>query len=171
MSIIYDALKKVEASIHRDSLVIKPDKKERKSKFKNYLPRTKLVRGLLYILVICLGFFIANIFFGVISKPSIMVKSKPPVTQKEALPPLPSLIPKEETLLDTSLPVSTERRAAPLLVLNGVFFSENEGYALINNRIVKKGDVIDGAVVMQINLDGVECKFEDSIIKLSSGSR
>lgn len=169
MSIIYDALKKVEASISsRDSLVTKPDKKERKSKLKNYLPRTKMVRGLLYILVICLGFFIANIFFGVISKPSIIGKSQLPVIQKEALP---TLIPKEETLLDTSLPVSTERRAAPLLVLNGVFFSENEGYALINNRIVKKGDVIDGAVVMQINLDGVECKFEDSVISLSSGIR
>jgi len=159
MSIIYDALKKVEAAISgRKALVTKPDRKERKFKFKNYL---------LYVLVICIGFFIANIFFGIIPRPPIMTKSQPPVIQKETLPsPIP--IPKEKPLLDTGLSVSIQKQAMPSLVLNGVFFSENEGYALINNRIVKKGDVIDGAAVTQINLDGVECKFEDSIIKLSS---
>lgn len=161
MSIIYDALKKVEAAIHRDSLATKTDKKEHKSKFKNYL---------LYVLVVCLGFFIANIFFGIL-KPSVMVKSQPLVIQKEAQLPLPALVPKEEPTLDTSLSAPTERRAAPLLVLNGVFFSENEGYALINNRIVKEGDAIDGATVLRIDLDGVECKFEDAVIKLSTGSR
>lgn len=57
-------------------------------------------------------------------------------------------------------------------MLNGVFFSENEGYALINNRIVKEGDALEGVTVKRIKLDEVELEAEDgSTIKLSTKVR
>jgi len=169
MSIIYDALKKVEASIHKDSAV-KIDKKERKPIFKICL---------LYGLAVCSGFFIANILFVLFTKSlqnktNLVTKSQPQaqVNIKQEVTPVPE-IPKDVPVPETNLPapVDTERKTQPLLVLNGVFFSEDEGYALINNRIVKKGDIIDGATVKQVTLEGVRLEFEGSVIRLSASGK
>ena len=65
----------------------------------------------------------------------------------------------------------SEKQIQPLLVLNGIFFSENQGYALINNRIVKEGDTVDGAIVDRISLDGVDLNSGGLVIKLSTGSQ
>nr|MBC8436521.1 hypothetical protein [Candidatus Omnitrophota bacterium] len=57
------------------------------------------------------------------------------------------------------------------LVLNGIFFSQDEGYyALVNNKIVKVGDDIDGAKVRHIDFDNVELESEAGLlVKLSRG--
>ncbi len=56
----------------------------------------------------------------------------------------------------------------PSLMLNGLFFSGKLGYALINNQIVKEGDTIEGAKVVQISLRSVILKFGDSKIVLNN---
>ena len=81
MSIIYDALKKVEAS-GADDTKTKIDKGF-KSKPKIYL---------VYALVICLGFFITNIFYewffpkDLLNTANMAIKGKPPIDIKKAAP-------------------------------------------------------------------------------------
>lgn len=170
MSIIYDALKKVEVSVNKDSLLkTKIDKK-------TYGPKLKIY--LLFTLVIGLSFFIANIVFNLFTKPlprdvNIASKTQPQVNIRQDIalaPELPKEIPMLEPRL-TAVSGEIEKPSPPLLVLNGVFFSRNEGYALINNSIVKENDMINGAIVTRITLDGVELKFQDSVIKLSTGGK
>lgn len=153
MSIIYDALKKVETSQANDSKT-KIDKGV-KSKPKIYL---------LYALMICMGLFMANIFYGWLSQ-------KKPADKKEPYlaPTLPTAA--LETSVSVEAEMETQKDTLPVFTLNGVFFSGGEGYALINNRIVKKGDKIGRASVVQIFLDEVELELEGSIIKLSNSAR
>ena len=163
MSIIYDALKKVEASGVDDSKT-KLDKgidRGIKSKPKIYL---------LYALMVCLGFFIANFFYRMfipkhlLHTSLIAIKSQPLIDKKQ-----------EATTLETSPSIETgtetKKETPALFNLNGVFFSEDEGYALINNKIVKQGDKIDGATIVRITLDEVELDSGGTIIKLSTGAR
>jgi len=165
MSIIYDALKKVEETYNKN-LLPETDKKH-KPKRKTYLS---------YGLVLCAGLIIAGLsfnfftfFYSNLSKSeSDTVYSKksqsPKAGQNAAMPP--------ETSSPNELPiVSLPERKKQLessLVLNGVFFSENEGgYALINNQIVKEGDVINGATIKKIGLDEVKVELQDSVFILS----
>lgn len=152
MSIIYDALKKVEVAIDKTPTV--KVNKERKPRFKTYL---------IYVSVICVGFFVAYIFFGLFTKP---LKTSTTVTVKSPAPPPSSLLPPPA-------PPSTDiqKPAQPSLTLNGVFFSEDQGYALINNRIVKEGDLIDGVTVVRITLEEVDLNFQGQDIKLSTANK
>lgn len=157
MSIIYDALKKVEESSAKKL----GDKIDKSPKSKPKIPKI-----LIYVLVVCLGLFVANIFWGGFPKPlsnntSVETKNQPQI------PELPKETPPEANLsLPVETKVETKKELPPSFVLNGVFFSGNEGYALINNRIVKKGDIIDGATVVGIALDEVNLESEGSITKL-----
>ena len=167
MSIIYDALKKVETSQTDDSKT-KIDKGF-KSKLKIYL---------LYASMICLGLFIANIFYGrLLPKPSlnttdIVTSGQPPADKKQTVSSSqPSTEPDAlQTSASVETKIETQKENPPSFTLNGVFFSGAEGYALINNRIVKKGDKIDGATVVQVLLDEVDLDFGGSIIKLSNSA-
>jgi len=171
MSIIYDALKKVEKSASTGPNV-KTDK-HRKLNFRIYL---------LYALLIGIGFFVGNIIFGFFTKSSQMstkvqastvavAKNIPGVNQKKeiVLSPKPQeLLPSKESGPTTPPKTQPQPTSPSPLVLTGVFFSEDEGYALINNRIVKVGDTIEGAKVVQITLDGVELEAEGLTLKLST---
>ena len=153
MSIIYDALKKVETSQANDSKT-KIDKGF-KSKPKIYL---------VFALMVCLGLFVANIFYEwLIPKP--LLNTTDIVTGGRPL------IDKKQTSASVETKMETQKEIPPALTLNGVFFSGSEGYALINNRVVKKGDKIDGATVVQIFLDEVDLEFGGSVIKLSTSTR
>ena len=172
MSIIYDALKKVETKIADSG--IKPEvlgfPKKSPSKLKSYL---------FYLLILVAGFLIAGTIFilsgpqkkpwdilSKIAKPASLKKITTAVSEKLKLP----TSAKEPPTTPISPAFSEEPPGGtpPILVLNGVFFSENEGYALINNQIVREGDLINGATVERINLQGVELKSEGSVISLST---
>lgn len=157
MSIIYDALKKVEEAkrITYPKEIIKEDK----SKYKIYL---------IYGLIVCFGVFIASIFLGRFSKPletniHQVAKDLPQIEKTLAEP-----IPKPIVPISTPLSVESKEESLISFVLNGIFFSEDEGYALINNQIAKVGDVIEGARVLRISLDEVELESKGSTIKLST---
>lgn len=154
MSIIYDALKKIEGLHAGDS----KDKINQKSRFR---PGHKVKVYLTCVLSACLGFLITGIFFRIVSripKNQVQVLQQSPVEAPLPAipPPAPAIIAKTET-----------QPLAPSFVLSGVFFSENEGHALINNRIVKEGDKIDRATVMQIALDEVKLELDGLAIRLS----
>lgn len=169
MSIIYDALKKVEASGANDS----------KTKIdKGFKPKSKIY--FLYALVICFGFFIANIFYEwllpkySLNTANIVTKGQPLIDKKQTVSAYDQSSSKTATLqTNTSVEnrIETQKENPPSFTLNGVFFSEDEGYALINNRIVKKGDKIEGATIVQISLGEVDLEFGGSIIKLSNSTQ
>jgi type II secretory pathway component PulC len=156
MSIIYDALKKVEKNISLEPKVEKLEKT--RLRFSKALPRLYLV----YILVACIGVFLGNALFNLLTytksisfkqiKPSMPRTDTETIQSAELAKPLPQ--PEEKIELRESF------------VLNGIFFSDNEGYALINNQIVKAGDTIKGATVKDIKLNEVELETATGIIRL-----
>ena len=161
MSIIHEALKKVEAA-NNPQVKAKPAGKNR-ANLKIYL---------LYLIVAGLGFLSANLIFSFFTKPlhkaypvakQVIVNRAKPVELKPATQPPPPQPPS------AAEDAARENEAPPSLILTGVFFSGEQGYALINNVIVKKGDKIAGATVVGITSEGVELKTSDSGIKLSPG--
>jgi len=161
MSIIYDALKKVE----KINPAGKPNELPRAPNYKNYL---------VYILIAGLGIVIANLFFGFFSKPlppKVNLAPNGRLADTLTAPPAaaPQVNPSQTPTENQVSPVTQSKKEPPHIVLNGVFFSENEGYALINNQIVKQGDSIEGAAVTRIGLNEVELTSpEGSLIKLST---
>lgn len=148
MSIIYDALKKVEQSrevpTKANSGVEKPK------------PRLKIY--LAYTLALFLGIWITNGVFALFSKPGVVNQaSKEDIYNYAPVSP-------DISKVASSIPLTKADFA-----LNGIFFSEDEGFALINNQIVKEGDVVNGAKVLRISVNAVELDSQGSVIKLSSG--
>lgn len=167
MSIIYDALKKAQKTIDIDSK-IEVEVKEKNAPAK---PRYKLF--LIYVLVVFFGLFIGNLIFG------FLANTKKSAVEQEKLikEPTPEAV-KPVTVAEVSpaqtiAPITPEvkQEPQPSFTLNGIFFSGDEGYALINNQIVKAGDTIGEAVVRKISLDEVELDSEGKIIKLSTKAR
>ncbi len=161
MSIIYDALKKAEKAIHENlkvSVSLKPKDPN--------TPKHKFVA--LYILIIILGLGIGNVVFTFLGRYKI-------TPAKENLPRI-SAQPKKQ--LETPKPIETAPTPTPpppvvsnkpqeAFVLNGIFFSRNEGYALINNHIVRMGDTVDGALVLKITADEVELNSGGATVTLT----
>lgn len=168
MSIIYDALKKAQKTINL-APKIQVDTKDRPSK-------SGLKLYLLYALVVCLGLFAGNTFFSFLTspqKPALGLLKPLPVTKSAYVEPRPAQMetaqPKAPAVSSVSRYNKNEEKDS--LVLNGVFFSQDEGYALINNHIVKVGDVVGGATVKQITPDEVELEVSGSVVKLSTRIR
>ncbi len=62
--------------------------------------------------------------------------------------------------------VNPKKLKSQNLVLNGILISGGNKYALINNNIVREGDKLGDAVVLQINEEYVELKSGTSRFKL-----
>lgn len=169
MSIIYDALKKVEQSSVKDTKPQDLRHVHSKHKFKTYL---------LYLLVVCAGLFAVNTFFVFLthskkisgannagpSEVSLVKAQAKQVLAKETPPQNKANPPAQQAVLSGS-PVKMSSKG--LLILNGIFFSGDEGYALVNNHIVKEGDVVNGATVKRITVDEVALEVDGSILKLT----
>lgn len=155
MSIIYDALKRVEKSASgttadRDRLKTNPPNK----------PKPILV----FILVILSALFAGNITYYLLMHPKR--KPTPPPAPVIAIPAKPP-----EPLVNEEKPVAPLPAPDPTLTLSGVFFQHGKGYALINNRILEAGDKIEGATIKEISLEKVALDFEGRIITLTNSSR
>lgn len=169
MSVIYDALKKVEKLGLKPVLNQGPVKK-----------KPNFVIYLVYPLIILAGMVSAKFFFDLFvpaSKGTSNQIATSAATVLKTAGPAPNI---------TTPPLTTQApenvAAAPrqetkvppqsAYVLNGVFFSGNEGHALINNQISKIGETVETATVVNISMEGVELKTEDGLIlKLSTRSR
>ncbi|MEW6170712.1 MAG: general secretion pathway protein GspB, partial [Candidatus Omnitrophota bacterium] len=64
---------------------------------------------------------------------------------------------KKEESFNTSTPLLS---TLPSLVLNGIFFKDDQAYALINNQVFKENDAINGARIIAIHPDSVDLVFE-----------
>ena len=161
MSIIYEALKKVERSVTLSPASSAPalGKPASRPHFFWYL-------AFFFLLGACA---IGVVFHFILAQsqpklPTIATINPVPVIAKKPEPrPAPTVVAAPEPKIEEP-PVS-------YLTLNGVFFSNGEGYALINNEIVKEGDTIDGAQVVKVNADGVRLKRKDQEINLRVNKR
>jgi hypothetical protein len=157
MSIIYDALRKIEKKV--------PTPQQAAGR--------KIAFYLLFASVALCGFFLA----GLISTASVraLAKLKPPKT------PVLTAVPRNQApaapvIAPATAPVAAEAAtqaaaaaaaAHTELTLNGVVFSEEDGYALINNQIVREGDTIGNAKVTAVAADGVELDIAGKPVKLT----
>jgi len=157
LSIIYDALKKIEQSVHKGS----PAKEAQPPK--NASVKKKTNATLVFILMVLSGLFIAKTVLTLVVKPKITSLD----TAAAGLQPQADIAVVEdaEPEKENIPPVD------PALSLSGVYFQNNEGYALINNRIVKSGDVIQGATVKEVGLEKVILEFEGRVITLVSSTQ
>jgi len=151
MSIIYDALKKVEGKTEGEQ----PKKAPSAVKF------------VVYAGIIILGILIASLFFNFIS--SFFQKDTKVASRQisGASTQAPVSLPEERKIQEPEKqPVQREKGELPPLALNGVFFADNTTVALINNQIVKEGDNIAGLTVLKIGEEEIVLGNQDSTVKL-----
>jgi len=72
---------------------------------------------------------------------------------------------QEEPAQASSAP---KEKPLPTLKIQGIIWGGRIPQAIINNKVVKMGDVIEGVKVVNINKDGVIVLFEDKEHNLSS---
>jgi hypothetical protein len=63
---------------------------------------------------------------------------------------------------------AAEKKALPQLTVQGVIWGGNLPQAIINNKVLKVGDTIEGAQVKNIGKEGITVLFEGSEYNLSS---
>lgn len=136
MSIIYDALKRVEDKTAKDTKSNLGSSKADKSKFP--------WKAFLFFVLISLG-------LGGLLIVNLRVRTGASTPKELIIPEKKSAPPKEVSGLS----------------LKGIFFSDGEYIALINDQMVKVGDFIGEAELIRIEPDGVEIKIGDSTLKLS----
>jgi len=105
-----------------------------------------------------------------VSAKPVIAKSVP---VKPAVERVPESVPEQKIVKKIVTPepnmpvVSTSDETLPDLSLNGIAFSEQAeemSYALINNKIVKVGEKVSGALVTRISKNTVELKTQGSRI-------
>lgn len=155
MSIINEALKKTEQQLQKnagsENLALKPK------------PGIKPV--LLYILILLAGLALGNIIFNLLRYKVKPAKPIEKTVSSSQLPVAPVVLPAAP---DAVMPQVMPPAPKQDFVLNGIFFSDSGGYALVNNQIVKQGDSVDGAKVVKITVNSVEINWEGEIITLAT---
>ena len=115
---------------------------------------------LLYFIVICAGLLAGHLFF------SYAPRATKDFSARSGRLSAPSPTPdkgQKETLSAEQLP----GQISSPFILKGILFSQGKGSALINDAVVKEGDFLEGAEVLDITKDAVELKTKNSQIRLS----
>ena len=153
MSIINEALKKTEEQLQKNS-TNNTSLRSKHSKIKLFL---------VSILILSAGILLGNFIF-------ILLKNKTKTAQTPKENTLP-LIQTKAALVPPILPSPSlieKKTPAASFVLNGIFFSDNDGYALVNNQIVRENDFVDGAKVSLITANSVELVNADETLTLTT---
>jgi len=157
MSIINEALKKTGQFIQENEA-------------KNNLPAKTIPWAppfLVYILILLVGILLSKFIFGLFIEPK--VRALPANTQNQTQ--IKTIEPASPVALATTppaAPLEKNKAPEPNFVLNGIFFSDNDGYALVNNQIVRENDLVDGAKVAKITPNTVELENDGKLISLST---
>ncbi|MFA4888197.1 MAG: hypothetical protein WC628_01300 [Candidatus Omnitrophota bacterium] len=157
MSIIYDALKKVENS--------------KNNKFKTVIPAAGLKKVnsyFIYAAVVVLGLFVGNLFLSFLTPKEFRPAKLKPIAEAPKAPDAASTsnlgAPSNKTAA-LAPQVKTEPQQYDFN-LDGVFFSGDTAFALINDQVVQRGDIVSGALIRKISLDSVELEVKGRITTL-----
>ncbi len=160
MSIVNDALKKIEAkqgSIHPKEIVFDNKQKEKKETYGPEPVIKKQNKASYWLMAVIGGFFLL-----VVSIASSRVGSdRAPLRSGD--------IAKKNTARDPAIKLSAlfePRQQNAEFELTGIMYSEYEPAAIINNRVVKIGDVIGEATVESIEESLVKLSRQDEVIIL-----
>ncbi|MFH1441543.1 MAG: hypothetical protein ABIH18_05850 [Candidatus Omnitrophota bacterium] len=171
MSIIFDALDKLEKTKKNDDSIV-PDKQEDKNnKTKNILKSFLSHRDkkyLVYTVILISSFFIVK--SGVpflhknnnLSTQEIVYSVKQNHLKSVQSSPNPKKDLNMVKILGRDSGIINNVKSK--LVLNGIAFSfdSKDNFALINDTVVKEGDKINGEIVYQISEDWVELQTKDA---------
>jgi hypothetical protein len=80
---------------------------------------------------------------------------KPPAAQQT---PAPAPIPTPAAAPEPIIP--------PTFILSGIFIADNDAYAIIDNKVVRKLDKVHEATVQKISLEGVELDYKGVLVKI-----
>jgi len=167
MSIINDALKKTAESIQQNT---------NSQATENVKPAEKKKNMLIYALIIVAGLFLGNLVLNMLAhRPkSGPVAPKPQEVNTAALETKAPLEQIEQTP-QTADTINTIAAPEPInktdFQLSGIFFSDLEKYALLNNQILKEGEMIRGATVKTITTNSVELEKQGQTLILSTGDK
>ena len=156
MSIINEALKKTEEHLQKNAA------KE------NSLPAKPSGSQpiLFYVLILLAGLLLGNFMFNLLKHTAGTIKipkNNPlPVVQITNPPALAVPLPPNPPIEENPHPAKAN------FVLNGIFFSDNDSYALINNQIVRENDYVDAAKVSSITANTVELDNAGTTITLTT---
>ncbi|PIQ88680.1 MAG: hypothetical protein COV72_07060 [Candidatus Omnitrophica bacterium CG11_big_fil_rev_8_21_14_0_20_42_13] len=82
--------------------------------------------------------------------------------------PFLSWLPKPKEIEEiTEMMGAAQNKNIPPFVVKGVVWGEGFTQAIINDSVVKEGDYIEGAKVLEINKDKIKLSYEDNIFFLS----
>ena len=171
MSIIHDALKKTEKTVNNPAEENDPNKPspEVRAALKKKPLRKRIKTIFLYLFIAALGLFLGDRYFGYITTQVKSMFKSPVRIRPQPSPSAAGIASKPGPTLLENIPILPSRKKESReLKLNGVFFSQNEGFALINNRMVKVGDLVAGAKILKIELDEVELEQDGAVVKLST---
>ena len=167
MSIINDALKKVQQSIDRQRKIPSASpsapKSDHKEKFSDVFEAI-IIASFLGSILIFTTFFLFSPKQKKNKAPAVTEEKKPLDPAKEAPPsPLP---PQPQAPVQKKTSESKNRVFG--LTLTGIVKMDQEYVALINNKIVKEGDVLGERKILRIEKDQVKVfyKGETMILKL-----
>jgi hypothetical protein len=167
MSIINDALKKTAESIQQNTNSQLTENAKPAGKKKNFL---------LYALIIAAGLFLGNLTLNMLAHRSKPGRVTPkPQEVNIAAPEIKAPLEKIEQTAQTNNTVSTVAAPEPIdkadFQLSGIFFSDEEKYALLNNQILKEGEMIRGTTVKTITTNSVELEKQGQTLILSTGNK
>ena len=127
---------------------------------------------LIFILIVFAGIFIAKFILDTLARKATtqsQVKPKaalPGPASTKAVKPLPEA--EKPPDIPTTPALTQKKNPPPDFTLSGIFYDDKQPCALIDNKIVKEGDVISGAKVIQIMSNGVKLEFEGETFELTT---
>ncbi len=174
MSIINEALKKTGQFIQENEAKSKPEDNGLPGNSQDNKPQAKISRApkplLVYILILLAGILLSKFIFAMLNhKPqndNLAWKTQRP--QSKEIRTIPPPTPTPTVVPASVLPPENNKVPEPKFILNGIFFSENNGYALVNNQIVRENDSVDGAKVIKITANTVELDSDGKLTSLST---
>lgn len=145
MSIIYDALKKVENPEIKPKVKPPLENLNLNSSKQSLQPKnSKAIYIVIPLVLVSIILLTKSIIGATSNKPTKVAPQTPPATMK--------------------IPSSTSR-----LTLNGIVYDNKRSYAIVNNEVVRIGDSIKGAKIIRILPKAVEFEVKGKTIILKSG--
>jgi len=167
MSIINEALKKVQ-EIRKESPA--KDTVGPAGKVETKLPMPAMPADKKAVIKVT-GIIIASIAAVILLKNSNMLSPKktvprvpPPQTAQEK----PAPATPGAWNFNVAPPGASQEDALPTLVLNGIVYDDQRPYAIVNNKVLLKGEEIEGAALVEISKDRVKFLFKGREIELNA---
>ncbi|MBF0489778.1 MAG: hypothetical protein HQL15_04065 [Candidatus Omnitrophica bacterium] len=170
MSIIHDALKKVQKSMQDNTSPATPlpsqeDVVEVLPSSSRTATRNPTSLWLLVVIALMMATLLGGYYFLKNQKTNDQLPIKLPINlplKVAQKPPIPNVqtaipsVPSSTTPQTTSTPTET-----PTFTIQGIMSNNNHNVALINNNIYEEGSVINGQKIVKIALDAITLQHAD----------